>query len=177
MHSTQNNVTTPPNSTSSGQKHHARAVYCCGWLLYRRLRSVIRHHHLSLFCCAVHVRQWYRAAKNNNMDLSKYGQMVTMPDFGPGGASSILADIMSILFFKTFFWYHVRNPDTIDNKQHRKERCKVRATISWLHNAIHTCRPPAEKEATSRVCGSLSALYCCGFLLLCSCFFIGACDL
>ena len=33
------------------------------------------------------------------------------------------------------------------------------------YEAIQACHPPAEQEATSRVCGRLSALYCCGFLL------------
>ena len=32
--------------------------------------------------------------------------------------------------------------------------------------AVHPCRPPAEQEDTSRTCGSLSALYSCGFLLI-----------
>ena len=32
------------------------------------------------------------------------------------------------------------------------------------YNAIHACRPPAEQEATSHQCGSLSELYCYGFV-------------
>ena len=48
-----NNITTPPSSTDKKQRATPRAcgisaVYCCGYLLYRRLRSVISHHRLSL---------------------------------------------------------------------------------------------------------------------------------
>ena len=55
-----NNVTTPPNNsnTSSSGPYHARvadpwctAIASC-YQVYRRLRSVICHHHLSLFCHA-----------------------------------------------------------------------------------------------------------------------------
>ena len=31
------------------------------------------------------------------------------------------------------------------------------------HNVIYACRRPAEQEATSRLCGSLAALHCCGW--------------
>ena len=39
------------------------------------------------------------------MGFWKYGKLVTMPDFELEGASSILADIMSI-FFTTFFLFN-----------------------------------------------------------------------
>ena len=60
--------------------------------------------------------------------------------------------------------YRARNPDTADNKQHTSSTGCVLPS-SWLQ-AKHACRPPAEQETTSRVCGSLPALYRCGFLLI-----------
>ena len=88
-----------PTAQSSGQKHHARAVYCCGWLLYRRLRSFIRHHHPSLFCCAVHVRPVCRAPLKTKMwafrDTVKWSRYRFLTE----GASVILAEIRSIVFY------------------------------------------------------------------------------
>ena len=115
QHAENTNMTTPRSSTDKQQRVTPRAcgrsaVYCCGQLLYRRLRSVISHHRLSLFCCAVHVvscvqcvARLARAAKKKNMNLWEYGQMVTMPDFGFDRVSSSLAEFMSI-FFSTFFF-------------------------------------------------------------------------
>ena len=59
------------------------------------------------------------AAKNKTMDLWKYGQLVTMPDFGFDGVSSSLVEFMSIFFFPTFFLYDVRTPDTTNTDSTR----------------------------------------------------------
>ena len=55
--------------------------------------------------------------------------------------------------------YHARNPDIPDNKQLMSSAGRVLQPAGY--NAIHARRPPAEQEATSHVCGSLVALYCC----------------
>ena len=83
-----------------------------------------------------------------------------MPDFGFDGVSSSLAEFMSFSFsFQLFFciMYQVRNPDTIDNRQHTNSAGCVLQPAGY--NAIHACRLPAEQEATSHACGSSSALY------------------
>ena len=75
------------------------------------------------------------------------------------------------IFFSTFFLYHGRNSDTTEDKQHMSSA--GRELQPACYNAIHACHPPAEQEATSRVCGTLSALYCYGFLLIPrGCFFV-----
>ena len=91
--------------------------------------------------------------------------MVTMPDFGFDGVSSSLADFMSIFVFQLFFqlfFPNVRNPNTTDQRQHTSSAGRLLQPAGY--NAIHACRPPAEQEATPHACGSLSALYFCGFL-------------
>ena len=99
-----------------------------------------------------------------------------MPDFGFNGDISSLAEFMSIYFFQLFFQllflHYVRNSDTTDNRQHTSSAGCVLQPAGY--NAIHACRPPAEQEATPHACGSLSALYYCGFLVA---FVIGPCDL
>ena len=57
-----------------------------------------------LCMCVRCVARLARAAKNKNMDLWQYGQMVTMPDFGFDGVSSSLGEFMSILFYFQFFF-------------------------------------------------------------------------
>ena len=78
--------------------------------------------------------------------------------------STILAE-RSCLFFKTFSFIFVLCTYPRRHGQHTThEQCRARA-IPAGYNAVHACRPPAEQEATSRVCGSFSALFCCGFRL------------
>ena len=78
-----------------------------------------------------------------------------MPDFGLEGVSSILAEITSTFF--TFFSIliisctAVRNPDSTVNKHIKQVQGACYKPGGC--NAIHGCRPPAEQEATSRVCG------------------------
>ena len=101
-----------------------------------------------------------------------------MPGFGFDGVSSSLAKFMSVfffqLFFPTFFLCYVRNLDITDNRQHTSSAGCVIQPAGY--HAIHACRLPAEQEATSHTCGSLSALYyySCGFLVA---FVIGPGDL
>ena len=52
---------------------------------------------------------------------------------------------------------------TTDNTQHTGSAGCVLQQAGY--NAIHSCRLPAEQEATPPASGSFSALYCCrGFL-------------
>ena len=95
--------------------------------------------------------------------------MVTMLDFGLEDTSSILEEIIPYFFFNFFsstFLYHAGNIDTKDDQQHMSSAGQVLRG----YNAMHTCCESAEQEA-SRLCGSLPTLYCCGFLLMRSCFF------
>ena len=146
-------------------------------MLYRRLRSVISHHRLSLvlYCACMFVR-CLASRENTNMDLWNYGQTVTMPDSGFDGVSSSLPEFMYLFtfptFFSTFFVLCPRNPDTTHNRQHTSSAGCVLQPAG--HNAIHACCLRAEQEATPHACGSLSAPYCCGFLVA---FVIGPCDL
>ena len=101
-----------------------------------------------------------------------------MPGFGFDGVSSSLAGFMSF-FFSNFFFVlcaskYIRNPDTTDSRQHTSSAGCVLQPAGY--NAVHACRLPAEQEATSHTCGSLSALYyySCGFLVA---FVIGPGDL
>ena len=67
-------------------------------------------------------------------------------------AGSILEETMSIFFthvFSTFFFHHVRNPDTTDNKQDMSSAGRVLQPAGY--NATYACRPPAEQETTWRV--------------------------
>ena len=91
-----------------------------------------------------------------------------MLDFLLEGASSILAEIVStstyLFLVFNLFLYDVRKHR--HPRQHTAhEQCR-RVLQPAGYNAIHACRPPVEPEATSRVCGSLSAVYCCGPLLI-----------
>ena len=136
--------------------------------------AAIRHHSsppLSLFCCAVHgcvcgVSRVSRAPRK--IRIWMFGNMVKWSrcpilDLMAWVRAS---QFMSIYFFSTFFFnfvlYYVRNPDTTDDRQHTSSAGCVLQPGSY--NAIHTCRLPAEQEATPHACGSLSALYYCGFL-------------
>ena len=71
--------------------------------------------------------------------------MVTMPDIGLEGASSILPQIMYFLFL-LFFLYHVRTPDTTENKT-AHEQCRARATTSWVQR--YTRLPPASRAGSN----------------------------
>ena len=87
-----------------------------------------------------------------------------MPDFGFDGVSSSLAEFMSIfcsqLFFSAFFSnMYVTQTLTTDNTQHTGSAGCVLQQAGY--NAIHSCRLPAEQEATPPASGSFSALYCC----------------
>ena len=121
----------------------------------------------------IRVRCVVRAAKRNTRQYASLliycSKMATTPDLGLEGATSILQEIMFVSFFFYFpfsnlFSYHVRNSDTTDDKQHVNSAGCVLQLAGF--NAIYASRPPAEQEATSRACGSLSPLYCCGFQLL-----------
>ena len=79
--------------------------------------------------------------------------MVTTPDFGPEGASSILAKIMSTffnLFLSTFvcaynsIMYVTQTPQTISSTRAVQGVCHIQlATTLYIH-ALH---PPAEHQA------------------------------
>ena len=137
-------------------------------MLYRRLRSVISHHRLSLsLCCACCVMRAVSRASGARREKKKRSSVIWSnghdAEFGFDGESSSLAGFMSIFVSTFFFLYYVRNPDTTDNRQHTSSaRCVLQPAG---YNALHACRLPAEQEATPHACGSLSALYyCCGFL-------------
>ena len=114
--------------TRSSGPHHERVadpwVYWCGWLLYRKLRSVISHHRLSLFCCAVHVVSCVRCVarltraakkkKNGSSVIWSNGHdarfRIWWREFEPRRVH------VHFFFRSTFFFgYYVRNPDTTDN--------------------------------------------------------------
>ena len=95
--------------------------------------------------------------------------MATVPDFGREGGIPILEEthvyrFLFILFSTFFFLCQVRNPDITDNKQDRSSARPVLQPAGY--DTVHVRRRPAEQEATSRVCCSLSALYYWGLPLL-----------
>ena len=94
--------------------------------------------------------------------------MVTMPDFGFDGVSWSLAEFMCFFLPANFcfqlFNYYVRNPDTTDNRQHTSSAGYVLQPAGYA-TTLHMLPPAAEQEATPHACGSLSALYYCGFLV------------
>ena len=161
--------------TRSSGPHHERVadpwVYWCGWLLYRKLRSVISHHRLSLFCCAVHVvscecavcrasdarREKKKWIFGNTVKWSRYPILDLMARVRASQSSYPFFKIL----FSPFFLYYVRKP-----RHHRHHTSKTGCVLQPAgYNAILVCRLPAEPEATPHACGSLSALYyCCGFL-------------
>ena len=100
-----------------------------------------------------------------------------MPDFGFDGVSWSLAEFMCFFLPANFcfqlFNYYVRNPDTTDNRQHTSSAGYVLQPAGYA-TTLHMLPPAAEQEATPHACGSLSALYCCGFLVA---FVIGPCEL
>ena len=59
------------------------------------------------------------------MDLWKYGQLVTMPDFGFDGVSSSLAEYIYIYiyFFNFVFVYVTRTPQTTDSTRAVQGAC------------------------------------------------------
>ena len=155
---TQTTVATPPTSPSSGQKHNARAGYCCGLLLFRRLRPVIRHHHLPLSCCAVHVRPvCRRPLKHESTFFRNTVKWSRCPILG---LKARVRYRQRSVFFSSFFFNHysccscyevpgrflylIRNPGTTDNKQHTISAGLLLQTSAC--SAIHTCRPPAEQD-------------------------------
>ena len=78
----------------------------------------------------------------------------------------------NVFFFSSCFqlfclYYYVQN---VFQTLHRQQAALLSRAGCVLqpagYSAIHACRPPAEQEATSRVCGSFSTLYCCGFLVI-----------
>ena len=79
-----------------------------------------------------------------------------------------------VYFFFSLFVCIMYLTQTTDNRQHTSSAGCVPQPAGY--NAIHACRLPAEQEATPHACGSLSALYYCGFLLVVA-FVIGPCDL
>ena len=86
-----------------------------------------------------------------------------MPDFGLEGASSTLAEIMSIdnKYVQVVFCTNVPNPDTTNKGS------GGRVLQPAGYNAMYACWPPAEQEATVRW----------AVLSIRGCFFIGPCDL
>ena len=132
---------------------------------------------LPLLCCACASGVSRAAKHNNNMDHSQFRKRPRCPI--SDWKARVPSSQRSCLFipgtrywymFSTFFLYLcIYVVKTPDNKQHTSSAgCALQAAG---HNAMHVYRPPAKQEATSRVCGSLSALYCGGFLF-CSCFLL-----
>ena len=144
------------------------------WLVTLSEAAIRHQYHLSLVCCAVHVCGVSRVSRApGKIRVWIFGKMVKW-------SRCPILDLMARVpsshssrpFFSNFFLYYVRNPDTTDNRQHTSSEGYVLQPAGY--NAIHACHPPAEQEATPHACGSLSPLYCCGFLVD---FVIGSCDL
>ena len=129
-------------------------------MFYRKLRSVISHHRLSVFCCPVHVRcvccvsRVCRAPRK--IIICIFGNMVkwsrvTVPDFGFDGVNPSLAEFMFFFFFSTFFLfsflYYVLKTRHHRQYRHHTSKCRVRPSTSWQQR--YTRLPPAGRAGSN----------------------------